>query len=388
MNERRRIGLREVRGLKPGEIVWDASVPGFGARRQKGLAVSYVLFYRTADRRQRWHTIGRHGAPWTPETAREEARRILGDVSKGADPASDRASRRIAPTVAELAERFLDEHAEAKRKARTAKEYRRLLENVVLPAIGKHKIADVKRHDIDRLHHARRATPTEANRALAVISAMFNIAERWGLRPDGSNPCRHVEKYPQRLRERMLSSAELGRLGDALTTYGGSPYVPAAVKLLVFTGARLGEVLGLEWAWIDFERGEARLPDSKSGAKTLHLPPPALGVLAELPRTRRQPARDRWSERRRCAGQPRKALAGDPQDSGAWRCAPSRFAACIRQRRRVERDGAANHRQNARPYSGLHYRTLRSFGERSGEICCCRCRGKDRRGYGRPTEEK
>ena len=284
MNERRRIGLREVRGLKPGEIVWDASVPGFGARRQKGLAVSYVLFYRTADRRQRWHTIGRHGAPWTPETAREEARRILGDVSKGADPASDRASRRIAPTVAELAERFLDEHAEAKRKARTAKEYRRLLENVVLPAIGKHKIADVKRHDIDRLHHARRATPTEANRALAVISAMFNIAERWGLRPDGSNPCRHVEKYPQRLRERMLSSAELGRLGDALTTYGGSPYVPAAVKLLVFTGARLGEVLGLEWAWIDFERGEARLPDSKSGAKTLHLPPPALGVLAELPR--------------------------------------------------------------------------------------------------------
>ena len=82
----------------------------------------------------------------------------------------------------------------------------------------------------------------------------------------------------------MLSPAELARLGDALAAYEGSPYAVAAVKLLVFTGARLGEVLGLKWEWIDFERGEARLPDSKTGAKTLHLPPPALAVLAALPR--------------------------------------------------------------------------------------------------------
>jgi integrase len=104
------------------------------------------------------------------------------------------------------------------------------------------------------------------------------------LRPDGSNPCRHVEKFGERKRERMLSPAELARLGDALSTHNGSPYAVAAVKLLMFTGARLGEVLGLRWDWIDFDRGEARLPDSKSGAKTLHLPPPALAVLAELPR--------------------------------------------------------------------------------------------------------
>ena len=119
---------------------------------------------------------------------------------------------------------------------------------------------------------------------LAVLSKMFNLAERWGLRPDGSNPCRHVEKFAEKKRERMLSPAELARLGDALAAYDGSPYAVAAVKLLVFTGARLGEVLGLQWEWIDFERGEARLPDSKTGAKTLHLPPPALAVLAELPR--------------------------------------------------------------------------------------------------------
>jgi integrase len=142
----------------------------------------------------------------------------------------------------------------------------------------------VTRVDVTKLHHANRAAPYQANRVLAVLGKMFNLAERWGLRPDGSNPCRHVEKFFERKRERMLSPAELARLGEALAAYDGSPYVVAAVKLLVFTGARLGEVLGLQWAWIDFERGEARLPDSKTGAKTLHLPPPALAVLADLPR--------------------------------------------------------------------------------------------------------
>jgi integrase len=113
---------------------------------------------------------------------------------------------------------------------------------------------------------------------------MFNLAEQWSLRPDGSNPCRHVEKFTERKRERMLSPAELARLGDALAAYDGSPYPVAAIKLLIFTGARLGEVRELQWDWIDLERGEASLPDSKSGAKILHLPPPALAVLTELPR--------------------------------------------------------------------------------------------------------
>jgi len=181
------------------------------------------------------------------------------------------------------------EHAEAKRKASTAREYRRLLDRVVLPAIGKRTIADVTRRDIAKFHHARRETPIEANRALAVASTLFNFAERIGYRPDGSNPCRHVEKYPQRHHERFLSADELARLGEALAAYDGSPYVTAAIKLLVFTGARLGEVLGLQWQWIDFERGEARLPDSKTGAKTVHLPPPALAVLADLPKIEGNP---------------------------------------------------------------------------------------------------
>jgi integrase len=288
---RGKITKRSVDALKPapdgGEaVLWDAEVKGFGVRIQRGGGKSYVIHYRAGTGRDaplRKLTIGKHGSPWTAETARKEAKRLLGLVENGADPAADKSDRKGAPTLAELGERFLGEHVEAKRKASTAREYRRLLERVILPALGSRKVADITRRDVERLHQVRRNTPTEANRMLACLSTAFTAAERWGLRPDGSNPCRHVEKYPQRRRERFLSPAELARLGDALAA-GGSPYAIAAVKLLVFTGARLGEVLGLRWEWIDFERGEARLPDSKTGAKTLHLPPPALAVLAELPR--------------------------------------------------------------------------------------------------------
>jgi integrase len=289
MGERQRIGLREVRALGPGETVWDAAVPGFGARRQTGAAVSFFLKYRNAEGRQRWHSIGRLGAPWTPEAARLEAKRLLGVVAAGDDPAAERSARKEAPTLAELAARFLAEHVETKRKPRTAREYRRLLENVILPALGRKSVADVSRADVARFHHARRATPTEANRALALLSTMFNFAERLGERPDGSNPVRHVERFPQRRRERFLSADELARLGDALASYSGSPYHVATIKLLIFTGARLGEVLGLRWEWIDFDRGDARLPDSKTGAKTIHLPAPALEVLATLPRIEGEP---------------------------------------------------------------------------------------------------
>jgi integrase len=289
---RGKITKRSIDALRPAAdgaeaVLWDSELKGFGVRVQRGGTKSYLLHYRAGTGRGaplRKLTIGRHGSPWTPEAARSEAKRLLGMIEDGADPAADKLAHKQAPTMAALAERFLAEHADAKRKGSTAAEYRRLLGKLILPALGGRKVADVTRADINKLHHANRAAPYQANRTLAVLSKMFNLAEQWSLRPDGSNPCRHVEKFTERKRERMLSPAELARLGDALAAYDGSPYPVAAIKLLIFTGARLGEVRELQWDWIDLERGEASLPDSKSGAKILHLPPPALAVLTELPR--------------------------------------------------------------------------------------------------------
>jgi integrase len=273
-------------------VLRDTALGGFEVRARVGGAKVYAVRYRFGSGRtapMRRVTIGKHGSPWSPESARSEAKRLLALAAHGKDPAGAKAAAKTAPTVGELAERFLAEHVDTKRKERTADEYRRLLDKMILPALGKRKVADVTRQEVTKLHHAHRATPYQANRIFAVLGKMFNLAERWGVRPDGSNPCRHIEKFAERRRERMLSPEELARLGNVLAAYDGSPYYGAAIKLLVFTGARLGEILGLQWQWIDFERGQARLPDSKTGAKTLHLPPPALAALAELPRVEGNP---------------------------------------------------------------------------------------------------
>jgi integrase len=288
-----KITKRTVDAVRPSsadQFLWDSELKGFGLKVTPAGNKVYILQYRKGGRGTptKRVTIGRHGA-LTPDQARKEAARLSGAIANGADPAAVRTADKTAPTITALAERFLAEHVATKTKARTAVEYRRLIDSVILPAIGRKRVRDVTRADISRLHHDNRATPYAANRALAVLSKMFALAEKWGERADGSNPCRHVEKYAERKRERMLSADEFSRLADALKASSRSPYIIAAIKLLIFTGARVSEILTLQWDWIDFERGDARLPDSKTGAKTLHLPAPALAVLADLSRVEGNP---------------------------------------------------------------------------------------------------
>jgi integrase len=142
------------------------------------------------------------------------------------------------------------------------------------------------------LHHELSDKPYQANRVLAFLSAFFNWAEKHGLRPDGSNPCRHVEKYREGQRERFLSQAELGRLGDALREAEKdkcSPWVIAAIRLLTFTGARRNEILTLRWEHVSEERECLMLPDSKTGRKAIHLNAPALALLQSVPRLEGNP---------------------------------------------------------------------------------------------------
>jgi integrase len=185
------------------------------------------------------------------------------------------------------------EHVDAKLKTSTAAEYQRLARLYINAHLRRRLIGEVKRADVARLHHELRAKPYRANRTLALLSKLFNWAEKHGLRPDGSNPCRHVEKYREGRRERFLSQAELARLGDALrkaeADKSSSPWVIAAIRLLAFTGMRRNEVLTLRWEHVSEEHQSLMLPDSKTGRKAIHLNGPALALLQTIPRLEGNP---------------------------------------------------------------------------------------------------
>jgi integrase len=240
----------------PDKVLWDTELKGFGVRCRAAGAKHYVLKVRVGGR-QRWLTIGRHGSPWTPDTARREAIRLLGLKASGSDPAAMRDRQKGAVTIAELTDRFLREHASRHCKARTQEEYQRAVERFIKPSLGQHKIADLNRADVVQFHHKHRDRPYQANRCLAVLSKMMNLAEAWGLRTDGSNPCRHVKKYREHKRERYLTREELHRLGAVLDEAERSqtegPFALAAIGLLALTGARLSEILTLRWDYVDLK---------------------------------------------------------------------------------------------------------------------------------------
>ena len=300
---RAKITKRMVDATEPGEndlFVWDTDLKGFGLKVSPAGSKVYLIQYRLGGREARTqrYTIGKHGSPWTPDKAREEAERLLGRVANELDPAKERKARlavhradAAAPTLAEFAARYIDECAKPYKKPRTVEEDERNLRLHVNPVLGMLKLKDISAADIAKFHAARRATPTNANRCRALLSHLFKMAEVWGERRPGSNPCRYVEKFGERKRERFLSADELARLAEALEhAEGQEPFSAiAAIRLLILTGCRLSEILSLRWEWIDFERSCLRLPDSKSGAKNVPLGAPALRALAELRRQEGSP---------------------------------------------------------------------------------------------------
>lgn len=293
---------RAVDALKPSAkrfVVWDSEISGFGIRVAPSGRKSYVLKYRVGGGRSgrvRWAVIGTHGT-LTPDQARETARRWASDVAAGGDPAGAKADLRNAPTVSDLLDMYLSDHVDKKNKDSTARNAALLVDKVIRPALGKIKVADVSVGDVSRFHTANAKTPYQANRALSALSKAFALAENWGMRPAGSNPCSKVGRFKEQSRERFLSGAEFKRLGDVLALAEREPLRIAgadgkerlaqvnpqavrAIRLLIFTGARVGEILGLRWEYIDAGNGRANLPDSKTGKKVIQLPAPALEILA------------------------------------------------------------------------------------------------------------
>jgi integrase len=287
---RARVNKTAVDRLLPDAIIRDDQLTGFGIRRQLGKPVYFLQ--KRVNGRVRWLTIGPHGSPWTPESARKEAHRLLGAIAGGSDPAVQRKERLENPTVAQAAKQFETEHS-PKLKPATREKYAMLFRLHVVPALGTHRLLDVARPDILRLHRNLAKMPSTANYCVAMLSKFMNWAEENGYRPEQTNPCRRVKKFAETKRQRYLTLEEYARLGqvlDDLERQGAENiFVIAAIRLLLLTGARLSEILTLQWPFVDLERGFLLLPDSKTGQKQIGLSTTAIAQLRQIPKVQGNP---------------------------------------------------------------------------------------------------
>ena len=277
-------------------VFWDRVLPGFGVRVYPSGGKVYIAQARerTGRKLPKRVTVGRHDV-LNADEARQRAALILARIRAGEEPLPLPLAARAngGPTVADLAARYLEEHVEVRLKPRTQARIGGVLRNHILPALGRMPVAAIERSHVVDLQQTLSAHPVTANKAIKILSHMFKLGEGWGLAPEGLNPCRSIEKFPERRRERFLTDAEFARLGRVLDDYiaagRGSPAAVAAIRLLMLTGCRRSEVLTLRWTDVDLETGELHLADAKSGPRAVQLPPTAVQLLTALPRRKDSP---------------------------------------------------------------------------------------------------
>lgn len=270
-------------------VEYDSEVKGFGCRVTAAGARSFVLNYRTKAGRERRYTIGQFPT-WKVAAARAEAAELKKRVDRGEDPLGDIAAVRLAPTVADLCRRFEGEHFPRLRPG-TQADYKSLIDRHILPALKNHKVADVSFSEVDALHRKiTKDAPYRANRAVAVMSKMFALAIHWKYRSD--NPTKAIERNQEVKRQRYLSGDELGRLSLVLAEHDDQE-AANILRLLLLTGARRGEVLGMRWDQLDLNAGVWTKPGSMTKQKTEHRVPlsaPARLLLVELRATAEEDA--------------------------------------------------------------------------------------------------
>lgn len=280
-------------------FVWDSEVPGFAVRATPSGAKAWIVQMRVRGGKERRMTIGFcNKVPL--DKARQEARKVLATADLGRDPAQERKEARevkpdLNPTLSEFATRWLDEVAGRRNRAGTLKNRRLLLKNHILPVLGEKRLADIRRKDIEDMHHRiSQSFPVAANRAVSLCSAIFSTAERWGMLTE--NAATKIERNMEEGRERYLTSDEITRLHTGLDQSQAQDSADV-VRLLLLTGARVGEVLAMQWAHLDLTIGLWVKPAATTKQNRIHrvpLSPAAVTVLAK--RQSAQQAKQRKGE--------------------------------------------------------------------------------------------
>ncbi|MEZ0472206.1 tyrosine-type recombinase/integrase [Luteimonas salinilitoris] len=279
-----------VESARPGisdVILRDSIVPGFMCKvTPKGRKV-FMVQYRTKAGERRKPSLGLFGE-LTVEQGRKLAQDWLTEVRHGEDPGARKANERKAPTVKDLCQRFIEDYSKAHNKPSTRHSYQRIIDCHVLPSFGRRKAHEITRSDVIALMKRLEKSPSGANHVLTCLRKMFNMAELWGIRPDGSNPCRHVPKFPERGKTRLITDEEVGKLFaylDRAEIEGlENPTLTLAIRLQFEFAARMSEILLLQWDWIDFGRRRIVWPDSKTGDISKPISEEAYRLLSTAPR--------------------------------------------------------------------------------------------------------
>lgn len=295
---RKRITKRSVDALKSGTrpvFLWDTDVAGFGCKATPAGKKVFIFQYRRKGQdpkiAPRRITLGNYGEI-TPDRAQAMAANLRLEVKAGGDPA---AAWRPgdSPTVSDLAERFIQEYLPTKKRPprdSTIGYYETLFRCHVVSELGSVPVGTVTPTDVEKLHGGMRAKPYVANRTLSLLQQAFDQAERWGWRPQHTNPALHIDRYPEERRgakkEVMLDAEQMADLLKAIEAEeqsGSDPIACAAIRVVFWTGWRIGEVLGLEWANLSLDNGVAKLLKTKTAEEEYRqLPAEAVAIVEGL----------------------------------------------------------------------------------------------------------
>jgi len=278
---RKSIGQKSVRSMERpaagNRIDWDEKLSGFGVRITAAGTTSFILDYYVAGRRRRL-TIGRH-SEMTASDARARAAALRVQIREGYDPMEARAQARTEPTVEELTAEYLERCVVPHKRPTSARNDRQMISGIIVPRIGKLRLKAVGKRDIELLHQSLKATRYRANRVLALLSTMFNyaLARKWL----GENPARGIEKFPEEKREFWLTVDQIQKFREALDSYSDQK-AANALRLLLFTGSRAGEVLKAAWEQFDLERGVWTKPSHNTKQKKVEHVPLSADILELL----------------------------------------------------------------------------------------------------------
>jgi integrase len=240
-------------------IEWDSDLKGFGVRVTANGVVAFILSYRFEGEKKRY-TIGRYGEDqWSAAAARKKAGELKIGIDAGIDPLAERKKKKVPPsaegtepTFADLAKKYLVEHAGQHKRASSIRNDKSKLDGV-LARWNDLSIAAISQDDVEKLKRDLQATPIQANRTLALLSKMFNLASlKWHYRPD--NPVKGVQRFKEVPREVHLENEQVAALKQALDNYRDQN-ASDAIRLLLLTGARESEALKSDWTEFDLKRG-------------------------------------------------------------------------------------------------------------------------------------